>query len=391
MFVRMICKDRNEKEKNELYQVMGALCAREHMQIEEQADRVVIYACVQGNIVITEEDDDVIIEANTRHGGAGFHAFAVEFCKDIQTECPGEYELIDDLDFDADEDFHRLHHIYEDEIVYLKDLLLKNPEVRNMNYMYDQTYFLPIEKDGRISTAIGDMDISEFARMEAHDLMDSFFVWNDWEKNARYYKNAALVTLAKEGVGPYATMNADTIKHANEICDFIELANRKDPHISLPLDVYEDLCQQLGRQPQLEHAHAMEQEAIQYRTQEVYHLFDDVKVVADGACERSVDPVNEALCLMAPYKDESQWSWLLMASKKSDICSYLDELLHEDPISYDNKQFYFTQWMEDDATMIDALLEEEDRSLYFHAIIANPKDVPYIKQCIKESGFIHQA
>ena len=140
MFVRMICKDRNEKEKNELYQVMGALCKREHMQIEEQGDRVVIYACVQGNIVITEEDNNVIIEANTRHGGAGFHAFAVEFCKDIQTECPGEYELVDDLDFDADEDFHRLHHIYEDEIVYLKDLLLKNPEVRNMNYMYDQTY-----------------------------------------------------------------------------------------------------------------------------------------------------------------------------------------------------------------------------------------------------------
>ena len=35
MFVRMICKDRNEKEKNELYQVMGALCKRENMQIEE--------------------------------------------------------------------------------------------------------------------------------------------------------------------------------------------------------------------------------------------------------------------------------------------------------------------------------------------------------------------
>ena len=41
--------------------------------------------------------------------------------------------------------------------------------------------------------------------------------------------------------------------------------------------------------------------------------------------------------------------------------------------------------------MMDALLEEEDRGLYFHAIIADTKDIPYIKQCIKESGFVHQA
>ena len=29
MFVQLICKDRNEKEMNELYEVLGAICQRE--------------------------------------------------------------------------------------------------------------------------------------------------------------------------------------------------------------------------------------------------------------------------------------------------------------------------------------------------------------------------
>ena len=36
MYVSMICKDRNEKEKNELYQVLGLLAQREQVQIEDR-------------------------------------------------------------------------------------------------------------------------------------------------------------------------------------------------------------------------------------------------------------------------------------------------------------------------------------------------------------------
>mgnify|MGYP000627015968 FL=1 len=40
--------------------------------------------------------------------------------------------------------------------------------------------------------------------MDPHDLMDLFYVWNEWDMDASYYKNAALTLLAKEGYGPYA-------------------------------------------------------------------------------------------------------------------------------------------------------------------------------------------
>ena len=149
MFVQMICKDRNEKEMNELYEVLGLIARREEVQIEDRYDHVDILVCPQGKIVVTEEDGDMVLRANTRHAGPGFHAFVVDIFKDIQEEVPGEYELMDDMEFDKDEDFDRLSSMYEDEMDYIRGVLLENEVMRQQNYMYDETYFLPLQKENR--------------------------------------------------------------------------------------------------------------------------------------------------------------------------------------------------------------------------------------------------
>lgn len=383
----MICKDRNEKEKNELYEVLGLLAQREQVQIEDRGDRVEMLVCPQGKIVISEEDDDIIIHANTRHAGAGFHAFVVDICKDIQEEVPGEYELMDDLEFANDEDFHRLHHVYEDELEYLRDALLHSDKLASQNYLFEETFFLPMEKDNRILTSIGDLDRKEFADMHLHDLMDNFYVWNEYEQDAQYFKNCALVLLAKEGVGKYTLMNDQTEKDANVICDYIELAFEKDSSISLPLREYRYLIERLNRENKLTKAQMMDEEVIQYRTKEVYHLFQDVKVVADGACERSFDPVMNSLCLMSPYEEDAHWDWLIQSAKTSEICSYLDAVEAVDPFVYDGKVIQILEREEDGIYCLEAKLSQDTRNLYFHITIANAKDIPYLKQCIKESGF----
>ena len=222
MFVQMICKDRNEKEMNELYEVLGLIARREEVQIEDRYDHVDILVCPQGKIVVTEEDGDMVLRANTRHAGPGFHAFVVDIFKDIQEEVPGEYELMDDMEFDKDEDFDRLSSMYEDEMDYFRGVLLEYEVMRQQNYMYEETYFLPLQKEDRILTSQGDLDLKEIKHMNTSDLMDSFYDWNDWERDAKFYKNCALTLLAKEGVGKYTLMNETTIKHANDICEYFE-------------------------------------------------------------------------------------------------------------------------------------------------------------------------
>lgn len=390
MFVQLICKDRNEKEMNELYEVLAALCHREGIQIEDKGSHVEIRACPQGKIVVTEEDGNMILSANTRHAGAGFHAFVVDLFKDIQEEVPlGEYELIDDLEYANDEDFHRLHHVYENELDYVKNLILTDSDFRKKNYLYDETYFLPIEDENKVMTSTGFMDRKEFMNKEIEDLMDDFYVWNDWDRDARFYRNAALTLLAKEGRGIYSKMNEETEKTANEIADYLEIAHEKDPDLKLPVKEYTELVDLLDRENKLKDALPMDREAIQYRTREVYHLFEDARVVAPGTAERSYDPSQQSVNLMAPYTNEGEWSWLIQASKQPAILPDAKDLMVEKPEIFKGKTIWMDTYEEDGIHNINAVIRQDEEYLYIHAITNNSKDVPYLQECIRLSGFAH--
>lgn len=389
MFVQLICKDRNEKEMNELYEVLAALCHREGVQIEDRGHQVEVLACPQGKIIVTEDDNNLILSANTRHAGAGFHAFVVDLFKDLQEEVPfGEYELIDDLEYANDEDFHRLHHVYENELNYVKNLILTDPDFRKKNYLYDETFFLPIEDERKIMTSTGYMDKDEFRAKELDDLMDSFYVWNDWDRDARFYKNAALTLLAKEGRGVYSKMNDETEKIANEIADYIEIAYEKDHELALPVDEYRELVKLLNREDKLKDAIPMDREAIQYRTHEVYHLFEDARVVAPGTAERSYDPSLQSMNLMAPYTHEGEWSWLIQASKQPAILPDPEQLMEEEPEKIDDKTIWMDSYEEDGLHIINAAIAQHDEMLYIHAVANSAKEVPYLEDCIRKSGVV---
>lgn len=387
MFVQLICKDRNEKEINELYQVIAALCHRENVQIEDRIEQVEITVCPQGKIIIKENDGELDLGANTRHAGAGFHAFVVDFFKDIQEEMPGEYELIDDLQYADDEDFDKLQATFEDELDYLRGLLKKETQMRQKNYMYDETFFLPMEKDNAIITSVGHIDTEEFASLTLDDLVDSFYVWHNWDKDARFYKNAALTLLAKEGVGMYTMMNETTEKFAHEICDYIELAHEKDENITLPLKEYHQLSSLLHREEKIENGNKMEQEVNQYRLKEVYHLFQNAKVVALGTCERSYDPVSLSMNLMAPYEEIEDWRWLMQASLQPHIIFDLKKLESQESKQKDKKTIQTLEWKEDNCSVLEAIIKQAENTLYFHVVMADPNEMNYLKTCIEQSGF----
>lgn len=387
MFVQLICKDRNEKEINELYEVLSALCQRENVQIEDHIDQVEISVCPQGKIVVKENDNELDLFANTRHAGAGFHAFVVDLFKDLQEEVSGDYDLIDDLQYADDEDFDKLQATFEDELDYLRGLLKKEAHMRQKNYMYDETFFLPIERPDRVATSIGHIDMEEFKNLSQKDLVDSFYVWPDWDKDARFYKNAALTLLAKEGMGMYTLLNEVSEKHAHEICDYIELAHEKDANLPLPMKEYRQLVAMLDRDEKIQNAPRMEQEVSQYRLKEVYHLFQNAKVVALGTCERSFDPVSQSMNLMAPYEKIENWRWLMQASLEPKILLQ-KEVLEQQPVKkVDSKEIQTLEWEEANCTVLEAILKEKENTLYFHVVMSDPKELTYLKTCIEQSGF----
>lgn len=388
MFVQLICKDRDDKQMEELYEVLGALCQREGVQIEERGNQVEILVCPQGKIVAQEQGKDLILSANTRHGGPGYHAFVVDLFKDIEEEVPGEYELSDDLEYDKDEDFERLISVYENELDYVRRLILEEPGFKNRNYMFDETYYLPKTEPGKILTASGDMDEKDFRNKDIHDLMDHFYIWNNWDRDGRFFRNAALTLLAKESYGEFSKMNEQTEKIADEICDDLEIAFRLDPTLPLPVEEYKSLIALLKRENKLEGAIEMDQEAVSYRTREVYHVFEDVRLVAAGTAERSYDPATQSVFLTSPYKEDQEWAWLLQASKQPSILPDSSSVMDQDPeVRDDGSVLWMEDYKEDGIDYIDAVIRDDERRLYLHAAARSDAERDYLKRCIKESGF----
>ncbi len=388
MFVQLICKDRSQAQMDELYEVLGALAAREGVQIEDRGHDVEILVCPQGKIVVIEEGKDMILSANTRQGGPGFHAFVVDLFEDIQEEIPGDYEMIDDTEYDKDKDWDRLVQLYENELDYVRKMILEDPEFRNKNYMFDETFYLPKSEKGKVLTATGDMDEEEFKNKNLSDLMDHFYVWNDWDRDARFYRNAALTLLAKEGYGQFSKMNDQTEKIADEICDDLEIAFRMDPTLPLPLKAYSKLIHLLGRENKLEGAIEMDREAVQYRTREVYHVFDDAKVVAPGTAERSYDPATQSVFLMAPYGENEEWSWLIQASKQPSILPDIEAVKAVEPIHEDNGNIvWIDEYEMDGIRYLDAIIRDDERYLYEHVLCKSFEEQKYLRSCILQSGF----
>lgn len=388
MFVQLICKDREEKQMEELYQVLGALCEREGVQIEDRGSHVEILVCPQGKILAREDGRDLILSSNTRHGGPGFHAFVVDLFKDIEEEIPGEYELVDDLEYDKDEDFHRLVHQYEHELDYVRGLILEEPGFRNRNYMFDETYYLPIAQPGTVLTASGEMNEQEFKQKNLDDLMDHFYVWNNWDRDGRFFRNAALTLLAKESYGEFSKMNEQTEKIAEEICDDLEIAFRLDPTLPLPLKAYRRLTEVLGRDDKLSGAIEMENEAPAYRSREVYHVFEDVRLVAAGTAERSYDPATQSVFLTSPYTEAQEWAWLIQASKQSSILPDASEVMEQEPVvREDGSVLWMEEYREDEIFFVDAIIRDDERFLYIHALAHSEQERDYLKTCIRASGF----
>lgn len=390
MFVQLICKDRNPDQMDEIYQTLGALSQREGVQIEDRGHAVEILVCPQGKIVAQEDEKDLILAANTRHGGPGFHAFVVDFFEDLQEEVEGEYEFFDDTEYNKDEDFDRLITKYEEELEYVRKLILDRPGFSEKNYMFDETYYLPQAQQGKINTATGVMDLTDFQTTNIKYLMDRFYVWNDWDRDGQFYLNSALTLIAKDYYGKYSHMDEVSAKVAETIAEDIEAAYRLNPLLPLPLNTYQEICELLHRESKLKGAIAMDEEIVPYRNKDVHHIFEDARIVALGSAQRNYDPICQSLFLSAPYQDEGEWSWLIQASLQPDILTNVDELLEREPIVRDDQTIvWMDEYFEEGIDYIDAIIREDERYLYIHSLAQDLAQMDYLRQCILQSGFYH--
>ncbi|MCB6567475.1 hypothetical protein LI169_20700, partial [Desulfovibrio desulfuricans] len=71
-------------------------------------------------------------------------------------------------------------------------------EEKELCISWPQEYYHPVWRDGFVVTPMGYIHKEDFRTRDVEDLADDFFVWNDFERTARYYRNCAMVLLWKE-------------------------------------------------------------------------------------------------------------------------------------------------------------------------------------------------
>lgn len=378
---------KDEKQKNELYEVLHLISKQEKLQLEEQGDRVVLSICPQGRIECVEEGNRMRLYAHTMHGGPGFHAYCAALLAWLKEECEASCVLSDDCGYTQHADFDRLK--YESFYPWLRDLrrmLLEEEALRQRNYYFASSFYLPIAKEDQIITPCGYIDRHEFAQMDEESLAHSFFLWNEEERDARYYKNCALHLLAKESYGAYARMNETSEKYASLIIDYVEIAYEKDPTLSLPLEQYRQLCQVLGRKAMIADGVQMEEEVHQYRLQEVWHLFHEWRLYAPGCCERSYDAVHDELYLMAPYADAEQgWEWMWRVASHAKEAAAWERPLSAHVWGTETSGGWLAVQEQEDHYMLRGIITSGKERLYLTIAVRQEKDLAYLEACVRQS------
>ena len=178
MKVMLRARAETEKQKNEIYEVMGLIAEKEHLQIEERQDRVIVKACPQGTLECWEQGGEIRIHADTTLGGPGFHACCVRILEWLAEECETPCTLSDDCGYVEHGDFGKLK--YEHFYPWLLDLkrMLLEEDLRTKNYYFDHSDYLPHVREDVVATPMGFLDRHELEAMDEESLARCFFIWN---------------------------------------------------------------------------------------------------------------------------------------------------------------------------------------------------------------------
>lgn len=304
-----------EKDFEGYMKFIQEIAIQNQMKMEIYEDSAFIEVCPEGYIEISCENLFLSICAQTNVAGPGFHAFICSFFHQLQDKSPLALTASDPTSYYEQQNFEHLkygifHRWLSDIAAFVKQHEGSDEELCISWPLVD--YYQPKHKEGSVVTPLGYIKVKDFYETDVNELADYFFIWNHLERDALYYRNAALNLLWKECRFQYSNMNEDTKKQTDTILDLLEIAYEKDKELPLPVNEYLCLCTLRGRKKGLDDATAMNCPfKIGYRHDIVEYRYGNWSIPANGFCEKSYDYRNEICCLIAPYENEDDpWKWM---------------------------------------------------------------------------------
>ncbi|MDR2706530.1 MAG: hypothetical protein LBC02_12185 [Planctomycetaceae bacterium] len=210
--------------------------------------------CSCGDVLLNFYQGQITCECQTNHVGPGFHAGVVDFLDKFARECDLSFELHDEADYFTNRNFKQLQDKFNQWLSGVVHFVLEHANSNEYNSLmisWETTLYYPEEIPGTVISSMGRFPIAKLAEYDQSKenielLAKEFFIWNDLEKNARFYRNSALTELWTNCYFmPSSRSEQDQVING-QIIAFLEKAVAIDPTLPFPKREYIELCELHG-------------------------------------------------------------------------------------------------------------------------------------------------
>ncbi len=261
-------------------------------------DGAIITMCNLGDVYVTlGKHGKIILDSSTSMLGAGFHH---EVCLFMEKLLPfmGNVIVQDESGYYADRDFEKLHK--EHFLKYLKQIieeLTKNIDAKELAsgkqygmrlVHWDINKYTPATINNCIATPYGRFSYKQILEIKEkenyEDFAKMFYIWNKIEKDAYYYRNAALNIMWDSLHYFKSARYMQEMAMSKEVVMLLEEAVKLDSSIAFPKKEYLEICELAGHKAidvsaLTNYTNSYE---IGYRKDVIYHRYGNISVAVDG-------------------------------------------------------------------------------------------------------------
>lgn len=380
-----------QKDGKDQFSIMlKELCEERNLKIEDYDDQIMIEVCPEGNIECSYANEFISLSAQTNIAGPGFHAYVCEFFDDILKQYDFQLLIQDPTDYYKQRNFETLKYNYFYRwLLDMREYVKEHKDESELYLCWPVDDYRPANQAGNVITPSGNITVLDFLELDIEDLAQRFFIWNDQERDAKFYLNCALSLLWKECYFEYSSMNEMSEKIGMAVVDYLEIAYELDPHLELPHDIYNELCIALQHTPLLS-APIVTQSAIGYRRNDIFYKYKEWFIAIPGCSEVFYDRTLDTLSVMAPYKQADEpWVWMfkIQHGNATTLFTSQEEVVSKrmDVEELGHGQIYTCFY--DDYIEVCGELKHGDEGLLIQCILSDKKLCNFAYEHIKDTYY----
>ena len=222
---------------------------------ETAGDFVIYQFCPEGYLWMQWKNHQIQGSSQTNVAGPGFHAAVIYFLELYAVRGNMGLWVEDRTGYYEDRDFVRMRRDYFYQ--WYSDLMNQTVETAGRSgrqmICWPSDYYLPEEKEGMVVTHIRPFPVWEIEQIVRSGMSmafaKDFFIWNEEEKDAYYYRNSGLVRMNQECYFMPSDRSQEDRTINEEILRLLEKALEMKPDIPFPKEEYVKLCNLAGKEP----------------------------------------------------------------------------------------------------------------------------------------------